>query len=128
MWKRITGWLAFTKTEQGVLLFLVGTFILGSGVRLFHDDEDPSWVHQASTDSIFSERSAAGGEKSARVSVNAASKAELVALPGIGDVIAERIIMAREKQGPFGSEEDLLKVKGITKKKLEQLKPFIMIP
>ena len=130
MWKRITDWLAFTKTEQSVLLFLVGAFVLGSGVRLFQSDSgDITWTHRASTDSIFSERSAAaaGSDQTFPVNVNSASKAELVALPGIGDVTAERIIMAREERGPFGSVDDLLNVKGITRKKLEQLKPFITI-
>jgi len=130
MWKRITGWLAFTKTEQGVLLFLVGAFVLGSGLQLFHSDgNDTSWVQPASTDSTFSERSAAGAgnDLTYPVNVNSASKVELVALPGIGEVIAERIIMTREEKGPFGSLEDLLGVKGITKKKFEQLKPFITI-
>lgn len=130
MWKRITDWLAFTKTEQNVLLFLVGAFVLGSGIRLFQSDtRDALGQHQASTDSLFAERSAAreGGAPAHPVSVNSASKAELVALPGIGEVTAERIIRAREEHGPFGSTEDLLRVKGITRKKLEQLKPLITI-
>ena len=130
MWKRITGWLAFTKTEQGVVLFLVGAFMLGSGLQLLRiDGDDAALVDPASTDSLFSERSSAdaGGSMTSPVNVNSASKAELVALPGIGDVIAERIIMTREEKGPFGSPEDLLSVKGITKKKLEHLKPFITL-
>jgi len=130
MWKRFTDWLAFTRTEQNVLLFLVGAFVLGSGIRLFHDDSRAiPWTQYTSTDSIFSELSAATVAPGQRfpVNINSASKADLVALPGIGDVTAERIITTREESGPFGSVDDLLRVKGITKKKLEQLKPFITI-
>lgn len=130
MWKRITDWLAFTKTEQGVLLFLVGAFVLGSGIRLFRSDSGTiSRTQHAVADSIFVERSAAAvvSDKPFPVNVNSASKDDLVALPGIGDVTAERIITVREQRGPFGSVDDLLRVKGITKKKLEQLKPFITI-
>jgi competence protein ComEA len=130
MWKRITDWLAFTKTEQNVLLFLVGAFVLGSGIQLFRSDRAGiSWQPPASTDSIFAERSAAGAGSDLPfpINVNSASKDDLIALPGIGEVTAERIIMARKERGRFGSVDDLLSVKGITRKKLDQLKPLITV-
>jgi competence protein ComEA len=51
---------------------------------------------------------------------NAASSSELIAVPGIGPVLAARIIEAR----PFESADGLRKVKGIGAKKYEQLRPF----
>ncbi|MDQ6862027.1 MAG: helix-hairpin-helix domain-containing protein [Verrucomicrobiota bacterium] len=51
---------------------------------------------------------------------NAASSSELIAIRGIGPVLAARIIEAR----PFESADDLRKVKGIGPKKYEQLRPF----
>lgn len=56
------------------------------------------------------------------VNVNTASQKELESLPGIGEVIAQRIIEYRETHGPFTTVEDLLKVKGIGPKKLEKLR------
>jgi competence protein ComEA len=43
------------------------------------------------------------------------------ALPGIGPVIARRIIEGR----PYGSVEELEPVKGIGKKRLEEIRPLV---
>lgn len=59
------------------------------------------------------------------VNINAASPKELESLPGIGEVIAQRIIEYREQNGSFSRPEDLLKVKGIGEKKLETIKNLI---
>ena len=55
-----------------------------------------------------------------KLDVNAASVRELVALPGIGTVLAGRIIAAR----PFKSADDLRRVKGIGAKTYEKIRPF----
>ena len=48
------------------------------------------------------------------------SKEELTAINGIGPVIAERIIAGR----PYKDTNDLLRVKGIGKAKLEKIRPY----
>jgi competence protein ComEA len=50
---------------------------------------------------------------SGKVSINSASKAQLDSLPGIGPVIAERILVYRKSNGPFAQLEDIQKVNGI---------------
>ncbi|RKX59198.1 MAG: hypothetical protein DRP29_05115 [Thermodesulfobacteriota bacterium] len=62
-----------------------------------------------------------------KINLNEATFKELKSLPGIGPKIAQRIIKFREKYGPFNSIEDLLKVKGIGKKKLEILKNYLTV-
>lgn len=62
-----------------------------------------------------------------KVHVNSATAEQLEQLPGIGPAMASRIITAR-KGRKFTSVEDLLDVKGIGKKKLEKLRPFIIVP
>jgi competence protein ComEA len=57
-----------------------------------------------------------GGRKAiitGKVSINSANKPELDSLPGIGPVLADRIIKYRSANGPFTAIEDLLKVSGI---------------
>lgn len=63
--------------------------------------------------------------KVTKVNVNTASAQELEVLPEIGPSLAQRIIEHRKEHGPFRRPEDLLAVKGIGPKKLEQIRPFI---
>ena len=55
------------------------------------------------------------------VDINTATVAQLQTLPGIGEVIAQRIIDYREANGPFQSVGELIKVKGIGEKRLEAI-------
>src|SRR6266850_6858700 len=54
---------------------------------------------------------------SAPLNINVASSSELEKLPGVGKVIAERIITHREKYGPFRRAEHLMMVHGISESK-----------
>ena len=62
-----------------------------------------------------------------RVNINTASASELDALPGIGPVLAQRIIDRRTEQGPFTSVEELLEVDGIGQATLDGLREFITV-
>ena len=59
------------------------------------------------------------------VAVNSADADELDTLPGVGEVLAQRILDTRNECGGFAYPEDLLLVKGIGTKKLEALRPLI---
>lgn len=59
--------------------------------------------------------------------LNTATKDELMMLPGIGEVSAERIIEARESISPFSYIEDLMNVKGIGDKKFEAVRDLICV-
>ena len=47
------------------------------------------------------------------VNINTASAAQLQGLPGVGDKLAEEIVLWRQENGPFLAKEDLLLVKGL---------------
>jgi competence protein ComEA len=59
--------------------------------------------------------------------INGASLEQLKTLPGVGDVIARRIVDFRQEHGPFRRVEDLMRVKGIGEKSLERLRPYIKV-
>jgi len=59
------------------------------------------------------------------VNINTATKAELMKLPGIGEALAERILVYREQNGAFKDVSELQKVKGIGEKKFEQIRPLV---
>ena len=71
---------------------------------------------------------AGGGDPNAvirKVDVNHASINELTRLPGIGQKIAEKIIAYRRTQGRFQLVEDLSRIKGLSKRKLDNLRPYV---
>ncbi|MDW7670806.1 MAG: helix-hairpin-helix domain-containing protein [Bacillota bacterium] len=61
------------------------------------------------------------------VNINTADAKKLETLPGIGPVLAERIIAYRQQQGPFRQLEDLKKVTGIGDKRFEDIQSSITI-
>ena len=61
------------------------------------------------------------------ISINRADKETLSALPGIGPMLAERIVFRRDDKGPFRSKDDLLHISGIGPKKLARLVDSIIL-
>ena len=137
MFHRLANWLSLTRAEQRVILFLSATLLIGAGIRFYQEAYPPTrQFDYRSADSTFAAfRDQLGsdtlqketGTTGLLLDINSASKDELVGLPGIGMTLAERIVLFRENEGGFASIEDLQKVKGISKKKLEKLKPFITV-
>ncbi len=68
---------------------------------------------------------AASGEGGGPIQLNRATAAELDELPGIGPVIAQRIVDYRETKGPFQTVEDLLDVPGIGEAKLASIRDLV---
>jgi len=127
----------FTRKESAVLLFLCMTLVAGAGARWYRRNKIPL-PQPARKAVIFRDRAvdtlsnemAAKAENALElepVLVNQASSEMLERLPGVGPVIAQRIIAYRHQHGPFRSIEDLLKVKGIGNKTVKRLKPFIQL-
>jgi competence protein ComEA len=56
------------------------------------------------------------------IHLNTATAGELESLPGVGPVLAQRIVAHRDERGPFRVVEDLLDVPGIGEAKLSQMR------
>ena len=149
--EKLNEWIGFTPSERKVVLFLVITFLLGWGIKLYKNVvSSPQKYDYTAADSEFAARSrllvsgvsgsgakdssAVLGRPAARkrtpgkmVNINTATKEELIGLPGVGEATAEGIILYRDENGPFSSVEELQNVKGIGKKKLARLAPFCTI-
>jgi competence protein ComEA len=63
----------------------------------------------------------------AKVNLNTATLAELDTLPGVGPVLAQRIIDHRTKRGPFRTVEDLRQVDGIGEETFARLKDLVVL-
>jgi len=66
-------------------------------------------------------------QSSQKIDINRAELWLLEALPGIGGVLAQRIVDYRSQNGPFRTIEDLLKVSGIGEGTLEKIKDYITV-
>lgn len=62
-----------------------------------------------------------------KVNINTANQAELMTIPQIGEVLAQRIIDYRTEHGNFKSISELTKVSGIGEKTLEAIKDYVTV-
>jgi competence ComEA-like helix-hairpin-helix protein len=62
----------------------------------------------------------------APIDLNLATADELTRLPGVGPALAARILEARAAE-PFTSVEDLRRVRGVGKSKLERMRPLVTV-
>lgn len=66
-------------------------------------------------------------KKTGPININRATAAEFDSLPGIGPVLAQRIMTYRKTNGPFTAIEDLQKVSGIGISKFADLKSKVRV-
>jgi len=59
--------------------------------------------------------------------LNTAGRQELMELPGIGEVLSERILEYREEHGGFTAVDQLTEIKGIGEKTLERLRKYVYV-
>jgi competence protein ComEA len=88
---------------------------------------DESLDESALLQSTFSFHSGLAPSDQSLVNINTADAKKLETLPGIGPVLAERIIAYRQQHGPFRQMEDLKKVTGIGDKRFEDIQSSITI-
>lgn len=127
--------LGFTKTEERVIVLLISTFILGAAIRIYQSRiaplQKPGLKAQAvlltEQESKEEDHPEAQHTSVKLVELNSATREDLIAIPGIGPVLADRIIQYREKQKGFSNLGQLKNVKGIGQIKYEDLKTVLTV-
>jgi competence protein ComEA len=127
----------FTRNEQRVVLFLTAAFLSGALIKAVRENAHPLPDIPESTGFVQPERPelerppeavVEGGDRAgAGVDLNSAGSAELIGVPGIGPVMAGRILAYRRESGPFRSVDDLIRVRGVGPRTLEKIRPYLRI-
>jgi len=108
----------FTLQERKVLFFLIFVVVVGIGVDYLNKMYSPHFNWQDFIQRIDDEN---------KFDLNQIDKETLIRMPGIGGIIAERIINYRQQQGGFREIEELKKIKGIRPTVYEKLKDRLYI-
>ena len=74
-----------------------------------------------------SEATGAPRESDGKININIASQSEVMDLPGIGTVLASRIVDYRKQYGDFSRIEDIRNVSGIGEKRYEAIQDKITV-
>ena len=112
------------------VLFMVSAAVVtlneqDSATVSFNHLENPPLIGTASD--IAANQSLQGSESIDIVNINTATAEELCALPGIGEVLAGKIITYRNEHGQFKNIDEIMNVSGIGTGKFEKIKNCITI-
>lgn len=142
--------LNLTRQERLVIQFLALFFLIGSGIHIirnlsrdrttvkFSDDESNTREFRQRAeelDSVFFSQKQSGESDistgdthgSQTINLNTATKSELMSLPNVGEVTAQRIIDYRSEHHGFTIIDELMNVKGIGEKTFERIKNEVSV-
>jgi competence ComEA-like helix-hairpin-helix protein len=103
-----------TNSEKRVLIFIIVVLLIGSAGGFLR----PVPPAKDETDANFT---------SSPINLNTATAKELILLPGIGEVMAKRIVEYRIKNNGFKTKKEIMNIKGVGKLKFEKIKDKICI-
>jgi len=151
--KDAPGW-GLTRGERQAVLLVCAAALIGIGYRLYQRSAVPENALITAQDSVALAAIAKTFERQASILVNpdkgdtsaaphrtqpalpadapglldlnSATQAQLEALPGIGPVLARRILETRDQLGGFQRLDELLEVPGIGQGRLEKIRRLVI--
>lgn len=119
--------------EKAVLVFLTLTFLVGAGIGYVRRADLAKKAALAPVrvlnpaDTLGTCDSEEPGDEESLLDLNSARKYQLEGLPGIGPVLAQRIIDYRDKHGGFKTVAQLREVSGIGPKRYAALAELVTV-
>ncbi len=118
--------ISLTKQEKYVLIFVVFTGALGTGLLFYNKASGRASLQEP----VIADKCPVSDKSPAElkpVNINTALEKELASLDGIGPALAAEIVKYRLQNGNFYTIEDITEVKGIGPAKFERIKGRISI-
>lgn len=114
---------SWSITAVGVicLVFFLGIFVGRRTNVITQTSSDDTVSHSQNASTVYVI------DPTEKININTADAETLQKLPGIGEVLALRIIAYRTENGPFSSVRDLQKVDGIGAGKLMEIIEIICV-
>ena len=120
----------FTFHEKLVLIILSALLLTGAIIlhaRRSRPYNEITIVENGVKERLTLEQVERNLKETRKIDINISTAEEITSIPGVGEVLAARIVAYRDKHGNYHYENDLLNVKGIGKKKLEKIREYIRI-
>ncbi len=104
--------LNLTVEERKTIIFLGLILFIGLGLKFLTVKFQKVCIFVSSSQDVF------------RIDLNTADKQTLMEVPGIGEIIAERIIEYRRERGAFKNKDELRSIKGITELRYRKMQEY----
>jgi competence protein ComEA len=118
------------RRERAVVLLVVATLLVGVGISLY---KRVRLARQVARNPIAVVQDSGLGQPKDSVAIprpvdlNQATQRQLDVLPGIGPVLASRIVEYRQRNGGFRSVSELQAVSGIGSKRYAAMKDMVTV-
>lgn len=122
-----------SKAARGAVIIICLIFVLFTFGRYYErvQGAESFTIYTESPGEVQALTPAAGApaaaDMTALTNINTAGSDELIKLPGIGEVLAERIIDYRSENGAFESISDIMAVTGIGEAKYLAIRDYICV-
>lgn len=111
------GW-GIRATDQQTVAFIIAVAIAAIAA---------SWIYRGGLRGrLIDIETAAPVQVTFKLDINSADWPEWTVVPGIGEMLAKRIVQYRSERGPFRNHADLLQVNGIGPRTFARMRPYLL--